>query len=340
MTSKKEVLEKINQLLKELTSKYEEISDNEKISPLEIELFEINAFYFAEHTKILRKLTERELQADSSEESVEEPTVAFETNVSPTSEQNEMEVNDFYSVEDDAGEVQLDVEKQSGESASNSEEGFKGGKMETEVRVENNKIVAEEDEIVLEEPNVTESFHSLEKQPEVAVEQKQTTDFSQEVVIEEREFSVKVEREEVAAQEEFTSIRASQVASAHVQPPSSVSRSLTESYSDSKPQSLNDRISALRQQNMPEGSNKPLGSFQQIKDIKSIINLNDKLMFIKDLFNGYSLAYSEAIELLNRYETFDQADAFLQNNYSEKNSWSSKKETVDKLYVILRKRYS
>lgn len=77
----------------------------------------------------------------------------------------------------------------------------------------------------------------------------------------------------------------------------------------------------------------------KISDLKSAISLNDKLLFIKDLFNGYSLAYSEAIELLNRYDSLEEADEFLQTNYAVKNQWATRKETVDKLYVILQRRY-
>lgn len=105
-----------------------------------------------------------------------------------------------------------------------------------------------------------------------------------------------------------------------------------------RPLSLNERLSAQRK----TGGN-PLGAVrgdgERISDIKSAISLNDKLLFIKDLFNGYSLAYSEAIELLNRYDDFASADAFLQTNYAKKNNWTDKPETVDKLYAILRKRF-
>ena len=77
-----------------------------------------------------------------------------------------------------------------------------------------------------------------------------------------------------------------------------------------------------------------------VSDLKSIISLNDKLLFIKDLFNGYSLAYSEAIELVNRYDSFDAADNFLKHNYAIKNKWESKPETVEKFYEILSRRFA
>ncbi len=106
-----------------------------------------------------------------------------------------------------------------------------------------------------------------------------------------------------------------------------------------RPLSINERMTAQRK----AGAN-PLfavrgGDTERITDIKSGISLNDKLLFIKDLFNGYSLAYSEAIELLNRYDDFTSADAFLQANYAQKNNWAEKQGTVDKLYAIMRKRF-
>jgi len=78
---------------------------------------------------------------------------------------------------------------------------------------------------------------------------------------------------------------------------------------------------------------------QSISDLKQGINLNDKLLFIKELFNGYSLAYSEAIEILNRFTSFNEADLFLKKNYVVKNAWESKPETVGKFYTLLKRRY-
>ncbi len=77
-----------------------------------------------------------------------------------------------------------------------------------------------------------------------------------------------------------------------------------------------------------------------IADLRQAITLNDKLLYIKDLFNGYNLAYSEAIDILNRFNSFDEADKFLKTNYATKNNWESKQATTDKFYKLLRRRYS
>lgn len=116
-----------------------------------------------------------------------------------------------------------------------------------------------------------------------------------------------------------------------------------EQEAPSRPLTLNEIISQQKKagvQNRVYEMNNASGNSGQVKDIKSIINLNDKLLFIKDLFNGYSLAYSEAVELLNRCNDYAEADAFLQTNYAVKNRWVEKPQSVEKLYVLIRKRFA
>ncbi len=77
-----------------------------------------------------------------------------------------------------------------------------------------------------------------------------------------------------------------------------------------------------------------------VSDLKLAITLNDKLLYVKDLFNGYNLAYSEAIEILNRFNTFEEAMRFLKTNYIAKNNWDSKQATTEKFYALLKRRYT
>jgi hypothetical protein len=106
-------------------------------------------------------------------------------------------------------------------------------------------------------------------------------------------------------------------------------------YQQPRVQSLNDMISSQKAQQGTSSQYKQA----PITDLKSGVNLNDKLSFIKDLFNGYSLAYSEAMEILNRFETFESADNFLKSNYAAKNNWAAKQATVEKFYEVLRRRF-
>lgn len=76
-----------------------------------------------------------------------------------------------------------------------------------------------------------------------------------------------------------------------------------------------------------------------VEDLKSIINLNDKLVFVKDLFSGYSLAYQEALDALNRMSTLAEAKQYLNENYAEQNKWLEHEATVARFYLLLSRRY-
>ncbi len=103
-----------------------------------------------------------------------------------------------------------------------------------------------------------------------------------------------------------------------------------------KTPTLNEILSASLKKNETVASLKQ----SEERDLKSMIKLNEKLMFVRDLFSGYSLAYSEAIELVNRFEDFESADNFLQQNYAGKNRWAEKQSTVDQFYEVLNRRFA
>jgi len=64
-------------------------------------------------------------------------------------------------------------------------------------------------------------------------------------------------------------------------------------------------------------------NLKPVTDLKTAITLNEKLLYVKDLFNGYSLAYSEAIEILNRFKTFEEAGEYLKGRYIVIDQWES-----------------
>jgi hypothetical protein len=88
-----------------------------------------------------------------------------------------------------------------------------------------------------------------------------------------------------------------------------------------------------------QGTDKADYAGQEIKDLKQSISLNDRLIYVKDLFLGYNLAYAEVIDLLNKMPDFKSADAFLQHNYAVKNDWKNKQATVDRFYQLLKRRF-
>ena len=101
-----------------------------------------------------------------------------------------------------------------------------------------------------------------------------------------------------------------------------------------------DEVFTINQKISAQMGNNTEPVLQPISDLKAAITLNDKLLFVKDLFNGYSLAYSEAIEILNRFKGLEEADTFLRKNYLIKNNWESKPDTMSRFYELLKRRYA
>ncbi len=92
--------------------------------------------------------------------------------------------------------------------------------------------------------------------------------------------------------------------------------------------------------NRPELNLAAKFSQEPIQDLKRSISLNDKLVFVKDLFNGYSLAYQEAIDQLERLEDFESADQYLKTHYVEAYNWAEKSATAEKFYDLMRRKFA
>ena len=100
---------------------------------------------------------------------------------------------------------------------------------------------------------------------------------------------------------------------------------------------LNEMLAASRQRAHAQPEQET--SKPAISDLKRAISLNEKLLFVKDLFDGYNLAYAEAIDLLNKMPDFHTADTFLQKHYATKHNWAAKQSTADQFYELLRQRF-
>jgi len=72
-----------------------------------------------------------------------------------------------------------------------------------------------------------------------------------------------------------------------------------------------------------------------IRDINSVIGMNDKFMFVRELFGGNKDEYIDTIQLLNNFDSFDNAYNFI----SEHSDWNMDDVNVNKLVEIVKRRY-
>ena len=336
MTTKQQVLGKIADLLNDINSQFGDLENDATAGDgLKADLFEATVNYFAANVTVYNKLQKAEIE--TSEQSIQETEVnsgnshqvdvdaktddSEEIVFTPNIETTESHAPSADQTDTEEAEIETDLPSERSEEQLDEREDV----------VEGDNMLEAEDEVEMETDEVeTEEVHDevSEQAPESREEPDYNTVIEEEEIAEEDGGEDEVITEEVVIEEKAVEIDATDVP--------------TRPDNDEKPPrplSLNERLSAQRR----ASSSNPLiatrGDGERISDIKSAISLNDKLLFIKDLFNGYSLAYSEAIELLNRYDDFTSADGFLQTNYAQKNNWADKPETVDKLYAILRKRF-
>jgi len=75
-----------------------------------------------------------------------------------------------------------------------------------------------------------------------------------------------------------------------------------------------------------------------IQDLKSGIGLNEKFLFIRELFQNDHQAYADAVEALNSSLDLDRAEAYIANELLPRYGWELEKEALlNFLHLILRR---
>jgi hypothetical protein len=83
-------------------------------------------------------------------------------------------------------------------------------------------------------------------------------------------------------------------------------------------------------------------SAMPIKDLTKAMGLNEKIFTINELFGGDSKAFDTALKTLNTFNSFDQAKAYLSDNFAGKYDWASKahKKKAITFIKLVRRRYN
>ena len=322
----KEVFKKIGEIIRELTDQYEYLKTvTDDLNDLELELFVSNAHFLTDHIEILCKLNLQNTKAKKP--IVEKPEITHEQKYfEPVVQQmkhgadadEEKPANAPFKQADEAVERNIEPEEQPVPHLDLTEER----------PIDTYSFIREEPETIRHELILDESQNwdddeiipEENDEPKPGKKKKISPVTIDEAIIDEPE--VNIDEPEVKGQ--------AAAENAEKVPPSVVTAEEGEVLT------VNQKMSS---QQGEKGRAEQL-SIKPISDIKLAITLNDKLLYVKDLFNGYNLAYSEAIEILNRFNTFEEASRFLKTNYVTKNNWESKPATTEKFYALLKRRYA
>lgn len=300
--NKKEIFKKVAGIIAELNEQYEYLSqDPENLNELELELFAANADFLSDHITILQKLNH------NSKPHIPEPEPSVAAEIIRPEPFVREEPAENLMIEDEVTipEWKFEIKDEAIQSFDYEEK-------------------AAHD--LFDRPLTEEEMEVIEQKTQLKVQPENDS----EIEIEE---SLESEKNEEALPEADLNPVFGVFVEDNIQESANITK---ESDAEEQPLTINEILASQASQSTVSSQ----FAKRQVKDLKSLINLNDKLVFVRDLFNGYSLAYSEAIEILNRFESFESADNFLKQNYSSKNNWAEKQNVADKFYEILNQRFS
>jgi len=370
------IFKKVGQILNELQDQYDFLARNPgQLNDLELELFLANANFLSDHVQIVKKFNSNKPLKELPEHSEDQSEVIAVTEIEPVilsevvETQKAPEHLEIAKPEEEVKMVkektleELEAEYAANELQSvNQEEEAAGSPEPLKFEFLMNDHI-EDDKFEFEQQSVETIFDRplSQEEEEIIAEKKRLREQSAEVQnyqsndgVEEQENSEQivtspepnpVQVSSVAEQSEekaiVVPIAAEPVTPVFEKPLEKVEEKINVQAVESdvvqvRP-TLNDLLAS--KSSVSNTLNKDNSNKAKVTDLKQAINLNEKLLYIKDLFNGYNLAYAEAIELINKMPDFKTADNFLRNNYAVKNNWADKQGTVDKFYELLNQRF-
>lgn len=99
-------------------------------------------------------------------------------------------------------------------------------------------------------------------------------------------------------------------------------------------ESLNDRLKEER----PEVAHRLKEA--PIKDLRKAIGINDRFVFVKELFRGDEAAYERSLKTINGFNIYSEAEYWMARELRLKLAWSDTNETVQHFYSLVRRRFA
>ncbi len=99
-------------------------------------------------------------------------------------------------------------------------------------------------------------------------------------------------------------------------------------------ESLNDRLNEQKTELAHKLKEAP------IKDLRKAIGINDRFVFIKELFRGDEAVYERSIKTINNFNIYSEAEYWMNRELKLKFAWDEDKELVQHFYTLVRRRFS
>lgn len=77
-----------------------------------------------------------------------------------------------------------------------------------------------------------------------------------------------------------------------------------------------------------------------IKDLKKAIGVNDRFLFINELFRGDEVMYERSIKTINSFAIFPEAEYWIKRELKLKLAWDDRNQVVKQFDQLIRRRFS
>jgi hypothetical protein len=77
-----------------------------------------------------------------------------------------------------------------------------------------------------------------------------------------------------------------------------------------------------------------------VKDLRKAIGINDRFLFINDLFRGDEAMYERSIKTINSFNIFAEAEYWINRELKVKLGWPTENPSVDHFDQLVRRRFS
>ena len=77
-----------------------------------------------------------------------------------------------------------------------------------------------------------------------------------------------------------------------------------------------------------------------IKELRKAIGVNDRFVFINELFRGDEPMYERSIKTINNFRILPEAEYWMERELKIKLGWDDSRDIVQHFYQLVRRRFS
>lgn len=79
---------------------------------------------------------------------------------------------------------------------------------------------------------------------------------------------------------------------------------------------------------------------EPVRDLKKAIGINDRFVFVQELFRGDEVMYERSIKTINSFNILQEAEYWIERELKLKLAWDDSKDTVRHFCQLVRRRFS